>query len=157
MTIHDSIETDRTIECGGTFRNLLLALFMLLVATASVASESRLEDGLPVRPANAETVFDHVLVFPADADDQAIESWRQRAFDRVKAACVEPGGCAVRMIRFHVAARWQLPMVGIAVVGKTRPLDAALETSSNASLDPVWIANTSVSWVRQQVAAIATR
>ena len=117
MAIHDRMETDRTIEVGGTIRNLLLVLFLLLVATASVASDSRLEDGLPVRPANAETVFDHVLVFPADADDQAIESWRQRAFERVKAACVEPGGCAVRMIRFHVAARWQLPMVGVAPTG----------------------------------------
>ena len=152
MAIHDSIETDCTTEVSGAFRNLLLAMFLLLVATASVASESRLEDGLPVRPANAETVFDHVLVFPADADDQAIESWRQRAFDRVQDACVEPGGCVVRMVRFHVAARWQLPMVGMRVEGRTQAL-----TIAPAADGPVWLANTSVQAVREQIAAIVGR
>ena len=133
-------------------RRWCLLMLMLIVSVASAATEPTLEDGLPVRPANAETVFDHVLVFPADADDQAIESWRQRAFDRVQDACVEPGGCKVRLVRFHVAARWQLPMVGMSVEGRTHAL-----TIAPAADGPVWLANTSVQAVRQQIAAIVGR
>lgn len=124
---------------------------LLAVACFGVSAKSvnRVSDGLPVRPANAETVFDHVLVFPAAADDQAIESWRQRAIGRIEAECIEPAGCVVRSVRFHVAARWQLPMVGILVEGRTRSRPA-----SHLADEPVWLANTSVQSVREQIAAL---
>lgn len=109
-----------------------------------------------VSPANADTVFDYVLVFPADADDQALEAWRQRAL--TMAAATKPGSppCQAQVVRFHVAASWQLPMLGLRCLeGTFSPSDSDMRLlSANDVQAPVWLAATSVNTVRGQVAAM---
>lgn len=124
----------------------------LAIAFAVLAAQPVLAHG--DRPPNANTRFDHVLVFPAGAGDQVIETWRQRASSRLLAGCIDSAGCRVRSFRFHVSAGWQLPMVGIAVEGRTR-LPASSPVTETADMAPVWLAGTSIAEVRLQVAAIA--
>jgi len=140
----------------GTAISLALkCLVLLLVLLAGLDVDAAPEpDGLPVRPANAETVFDQVLVFPAAADDQAIESWRQRAVQRIEEACLDSNGCTIRFVRFHVSARWQLPMIGISITGRSAPIEQHHAARSSGASEPVWLPNTSIAMVRAQVAAL---
>lgn len=140
---------------GATISMALKCLVLLLVLLAGLDVDAAREpNGLPVRPANADTVFDQVLVFPAAADDQAIESWRQRAVHRIEEACLDANGCTMRFVRFHVSARWQLPMIGISITGQLKPILQSHGARTSGATEPVWLPNTSIATVRAQVAAL---
>lgn len=132
-----------------------LLVGFLLLPSLSIAADRSVTNRL-VPPANADTIFDYVLVFPADADDQVLEAWRQRAFDQIKGTASNPLTCMPQVVRFHVAASWQLPMLGVRCVdGQAGKV--AVPAVSGAKQDasaPIWLANTSVNIIRSQVAAM---
>ncbi|AVP98653.1 hypothetical protein C7S18_16310 [Ahniella affigens] len=127
---------------------------VLLIGSMSVAADA-VAGAQPVRPTNADTVFDYVLVFPADADDQVLEAWRQRAFDLIKGTASNQTNCTPQVVRFHVAASWQLPMLGVRCVdGQARPIVPNAKGDKRDASAPIWLANTSVNAIRGQVAAM---
>lgn len=132
----------------------LLVGYLLLPSLGIAADRS--DANRFVQPANADTIFDYVLVFPADADDQVLEAWRQRAFDLINRTASNQTSCTPQVVRFHVAASWQLPMLGVRCVdGRAgKVVVAAVSGDKHDANAPIWLANTSVNTIRSQVAAL---